>query len=100
MSKSKPSPICQNIEVEVTQEAEEQAKNQNLTKKLEKAIRLYKANPWHPSLHNELLKPESMGRHSIMLNDQYRAKYIKIDANKIRIYYVGDYHGKKHKKSK
>ena len=56
-----------------------QAKNLNpqTRKKLEERLRLFAQAPFHPTLHNHLLKGELKGYRSINITGDIRALYLK-----------------------
>ncbi|KFL34547.1 hypothetical protein JU57_04370 [Sulfurospirillum sp. SCADC] len=57
----------------------------NLTKKFEKAKKLFENNPFHPSLNTELLEPKERLIYSFRLDKKYRAIFIYIDTSMIEI---------------
>ena len=48
----------------------------NLTKKWQKAARLFEGNIKHPSLSTELLEPQWRGIYSFRLDKKYRALFL------------------------
>ena len=48
----------------------------NLVSKFEKQIEIFKLDPRHPSLHNELLEPKERGIRSFRIDLSYRVLFI------------------------
>jgi len=57
-------------------EVEEYLKTRKLTKKFFKQRTLFEKNPFHPSLHTELLEPKSFRIWSFRVDQKYRALFI------------------------
>jgi Txe/YoeB family toxin of Txe-Axe toxin-antitoxin module len=51
----------------------------NLDKKFNKQIKLFEQNPYHPSLHTELLEPRKHGIYSFRIDRKFRALFIYRD---------------------
>ncbi len=51
------------------------AKKLGVEKKFEKALQLFKNNPFHPSLNTELLQPKQMGIWSFRVDRKARALF-------------------------
>lgn len=54
----------------------EYAKRRHIAKKLGKQIKLFKKNPFYPSLNTELLEPKKMRIWSFRVSGKYRALFI------------------------
>ena len=52
------------------------SQKKNLKKKFEKQKKLFKQNPFHPSLETELLEPRKMRIWSFRINQKYRVIFI------------------------
>ncbi len=63
-----------------------------LEKKFEKQKRLFEQNPFHPSLHSELLEPKRMRIWSFRLDKKYRALFIFRAKGVIEIIEVNDHY--------
>ncbi len=48
----------------------------NLNKKFQKQIKLFKQNPYYPSLHTERLIPKHLKIYSFRIDKKYRAIFI------------------------
>jgi Txe/YoeB family toxin of Txe-Axe toxin-antitoxin module len=57
----------------------------NLTKKYEKAKKLFENDPFYPSLNTELLEPKDRLIYSFRLDRKYRVIFIYIGENEIEI---------------
>ena len=60
-------------------------KKHTLTKKWEKAKKLFENDPSHPSLNTELLEPKHRHIYSFRLDKKYRAVFICLPEDKIEI---------------
>lgn len=67
-------------------------KKKRLEKKLEKQKTIFEQNPFHPSLHAELLEPKEMKIWSFRVNRKYRAVFIFGDSNAIEIIDVNNHY--------
>ena len=65
-----------------------------LSKKWEKAKRLFENNPAHPSLNTELLEPKHRLIYSFRIDRNYRALFICLPDNKIEIIAVTKHYRK------
>jgi plasmid maintenance system killer protein len=65
----------------------------NLTKKWQKARRLFQENIRHPSLHVELLEPRWRGIYSFRLDRQYRALFF-LKGGKAEIFQITNHYKK------
>lgn len=79
------------IEVFVT--AEFQKRYQDLPKivqrKAEKQEKIFRQNPFHPSLHTEKLEPKGKEVWSFRIDKRYRIFFRFINGNKVRFLTVG-----------
>lgn len=66
----------------------------NIEKQFQKSLHLFKENPNHPSLNNELLEPKHRGIYSFRINKKYRAIYFYYEENKIEIIAVTNHYKK------
>ena len=60
-------------------------KKRELSKKWEKARKLFENDPSHPSLNTELLEPKHRLIYSFRIDRKYRALFICLPENKIEI---------------
>jgi Txe/YoeB family toxin of Txe-Axe toxin-antitoxin module len=60
-------------------------KKHNLSARFEKARKLFKEDPFYPSLHVELLEPRHRLIYSFRLDRKYRALFIYTGDNEIEI---------------
>lgn len=67
-------------------------KKRNLDKKLEKQIRLFQKNPFHPSLETELLEPKALRIWSFRVDKKYRAIFIFREKDAIEILDVNNHY--------
>ena len=56
-----------------------------LNKKWQKARQLFTENPWHPSLHTEILEPKHNLIYSLRLDKKYRALFLVLKDGTIEI---------------
>jgi len=61
-------------------------------KKFEKQRKIFEGNPFHPSLHTELLEPKKMHVWSFRINRKYRALFIFQERDRIEILDVNDHY--------
>ena len=66
----------------------------NLTKKWEKATRLFEENIRHPSLHTELLEPHWHGIYSFRVDKKYRALFFITKDGKAEIFAITNHYKK------
>ena len=71
---------------------EKYVKQRNLEKKFEKQKRLFKQNPFHPSLETELLEPKKMKIWSFRIDKKYRAIFIFRDRDTAEIIDVNNHY--------
>ena len=69
-------------------------KKHTLTKKWEKAKKLFENDPSHPSLNTELLEPKHRHIYSFRLDKKYRAVFICLPEDKIEIIAVTKHYRK------
>ena len=63
-----------------------------LEKKFEKQKKLFKENPFHPSLETELLEPRNMRIWSFRIDRKYRAIFIFLQKDTIEIIDVNNHY--------
>lgn len=80
------------MQVEVSKKASKQLQKLGLTKQFEKQKALFLSNLFHPSLDFKPLKGQNKGFYAFRINDQYRARLIKLDEQTYFILVVGDFH--------
>ena len=79
------------MQVQVSAKARKQIKKLGIEKRFEKQKSLFLANPHHPSLDFKQLKG-SIGFYAFRINNQYRARLVKLDVQTYFILVVGDFH--------
>lgn len=57
----------------------------SLVSKFKKQIKLFQNNPYHPSLHTEILEPKKLKLYSFRLDLKYRAVFVYCGKNTIEI---------------
>lgn len=67
--------------------------DRNLAGKWEKAVRLFRRNTRHPSLHTELLEPRWRGIYSFRLDRKYRALFF-IVGGKAEVFQITNHYKK------
>ena len=72
----------------------EYIQHHGLSKKWEKAKRLFEANPLHPSLNTELLEPRHRLIYSFRIDRQNRALFIYLQGDQIEIVAVTKHYRK------
>jgi len=80
------------MQVQLSRKASKQIKKLGLAKQFEKQKDLFLSNPFHPSLDFKPLKGQNKGFYAFRINDQYRARLIKLDEKTYFILVVGDFH--------
>ena len=60
-------------------------KKRNLAKKFSKQLKLFSANPRHPSLHTEILQPKSLKLYSFRIDLHYRVFFVFISIEDVEI---------------
>jgi mRNA-degrading endonuclease RelE of RelBE toxin-antitoxin system len=80
------------MQVKISKKATKQIQKLGLKKQFEKQKALFLANPFHPSLDFKPLKGAVKGLYAFRINDQYRARLVKLDERTYFILVVGDFH--------
>jgi mRNA-degrading endonuclease RelE of RelBE toxin-antitoxin system len=80
------------MQIEVSKKASKQIKKLGLTKQFAKQKELFLTNPFHPSLDFKPLKGINKGFYAFRINDQFRARLVKLDEDTYFILVVGDFH--------
>ena len=70
---------------EVRDDIKKYIKQHGLSKKWEKAKKLFENDPSHPSLNTELLEPKHRLIYSFRIDKKYRALFISLSEDKIEI---------------
>jgi Txe/YoeB family toxin of Txe-Axe toxin-antitoxin module len=65
-----------------------------LSRKWEKTKALFEANPFHPSLHTELLEPKHRLIYSFRIDRQYRALFIYLPDDTVELLAVTKHYHK------
>ena len=73
------------IILDLREDIEEYIKKHGLSKKWEKAKRLFENDPSHPSLNTELLEPKHQLIYSFRIDKKYRALFICLPEDTIEI---------------
>jgi len=71
--------------LDLREDIEEYIKKHELSKKWEKAKRLFENSPLHPSLNTELLEPKHRLVYSFRIDRKHRALFICLSEDKIEI---------------
>ena len=80
--------------VDLREDIEEYVRKHGLSKKWQKAKRLFKNDPSHPSLSTELLEPKHRLVYSFRIDRKYRALFICLPDDKIEIIAVTKHYRK------
>ena len=82
------------MKIDYTSEFEERYSElpQKVKTKAEKQERLFRNNPFHPSLHTEKLSPKSKEVWSFRIDKNYRIIFKFSDKNKVLFLNVGHHH--------
>jgi plasmid maintenance system killer protein len=80
------------MQVQLSRKASKQIQKLGLAKQFEKQKALFLSNPFHPSLDFKPLKGHNKEFYAFRINDQYRARLIKLDEHTYFILVVGDFH--------
>ncbi|MBU3965712.1 hypothetical protein KKG29_03775 [Patescibacteria group bacterium] len=64
----------------------------NLAGRFEKQKRIFETNPFHPSLHTEILEPRHLKIYSFRISRQYRAIFIYSGNSEIEIVDINDHY--------
>jgi len=73
------------IILDLREDIEEYIKKHGLSKKWEKAKRLFENDPSHPSLNTELLEPKHRLIYSFRIDKKYRALFICLSEDTIEM---------------
>ena len=79
------------MRIEVSEKARKQIKKLGIAKQFEKQKSLFLANPHHPSRDFKQLKG-MQGLYAFRINNQYRARFIKLNEQTYYVLVVGDFH--------
>ena len=79
---------------ELREDIEQFIQKRGLSKKWEKARKLFENNPSHPSLNTELLEPKHRLIYSFRLDKKYRAVFICLPDEKVEIISVTKHYRK------
>jgi mRNA-degrading endonuclease RelE of RelBE toxin-antitoxin system len=80
------------MQVKLSKKATKQIQKLRLKKQFDKQLKLFLANPFHPSLDFKPLKGGVKGLYAFRINNQYRARLIKLHEQTYFILVVGDFH--------
>ena len=80
------------MQVQLSRKASKQIQKLGLAKQFEKQKALFRSNLFHPSLDFKPLKGQNKGFYAFRINDQYRARLVKLDEQTYFILVVGDFH--------
>ena len=80
------------MQVQLSKKASKQLQKLGLVRQFEKQKDLFLSNPFHPSLDFKPLKGSNKGFYAFRMNDQYRARLVKLDEQTYFILVVGDFH--------
>lgn len=64
----------------------------NLERQFTKQLKLFKANPFYPSLHTEILEPKNHRIYSFRITKRYRALFIYRGNETIEIFEINDHY--------
>ncbi len=79
------------MQIQVSAKAGKQIKKLGIEKQFEKQKNLFLANPHHPSLDFKQLQGAA-GFYAFRINQQYRARLVKLDEQTYFVLVVGDFH--------
>ena len=80
--------------VDLRDDIDKYLRKHGLTKKWEKAKKLFENDPSHPSLNTELLEPKHRLIYSFRLDKKYRAIFICMPEDKVEIITVTKHYRK------
>ena len=80
--------------LDLRQDVKEYVKKHGLSKKWEKAKKLFESDPSHPSLNTELLKPKHRLIYSFRIDKKHRALFICLPEDKTEIISVTKHYRK------
>ncbi len=64
----------------------------NIRRRFEKQVRLFEANPFHPSLHTEVLAPRHLRIYSFRITKRYRAIFVYRGNATVEIVDINDHY--------
>ncbi len=67
-------------------------KRHNLTRIWEKQLAFFRSNPFHPSLHTELLEPRYLRIYSFRLTRSYRAIFVYRGGDEVEIIDINNHY--------
>ena len=73
------------IIVDLRDDIKEYIQRHGISRKWEKAKRLFENNPFHPSLNTELLKPKHRLIYSFRIDKKYRVLFICLPEDKVEV---------------
>lgn len=82
------------VVIEIRNDIEQYIQKHGLSKKWEKAKKLFENDPSHPSLNTELLEPKHRLVYSFRIDKKYRALFICLPDDKIEILAVTKHYRK------
>jgi Txe/YoeB family toxin of Txe-Axe toxin-antitoxin module len=82
------------IIVGLRDDIKEYIQRHGISKKWEKAKRLFENNPFHPSLNTELLEPKHRLIYSFRIDKKYRVLFICLPENKVEVIAVTKHYRK------
>ena len=82
------------IIVDLRDDIKEYIQRHGISKKWEKAKRLFENNPFHPSLNTELLKPKHRLIYSFRIDKKYRVLFICLPEDKVEVIAVTKHYRK------
>jgi Txe/YoeB family toxin of Txe-Axe toxin-antitoxin module len=82
------------IIVDLRDDIKEYIQRHGISKKWEKAKRLFENNPFHPSLNTELLEPKHRLIYSFRIDKKYRALFICLPEDKVEVIAVTKHYRK------
>lgn len=82
------------IVVDLRDDIKEYIQRHGISKKWEKAKRLFENNPSHPSLNTELLEPKHRLIYSFRIDKKYRVLFICLPEDKVEVIAVTKHYRK------
>ena len=82
------------IIVDLRDDIKEYIQRHGISRKWEKAKRLFENNPSHPSLNTELLEPKHRLIYSFRIDKKYRALFICLPEDKVEVIAVTKHYRK------
>lgn len=67
-------------------------KRHNLQKKYEKQVKLFSENPYHPSLHTEILEPKHRKLYSLRIDRKYRVIFSFTLSGDVEVVDINDHY--------